>query len=220
MRRVIVIGFAALAALWSVHRTSAAVVTWEFAGQITSVYDENNLLGGQVVTGTPFSGVFTFETTTPDLAADDPYVGIYGAPDYFLGHVGDATIVGPVDAGPLLSVSNGSSVYPSDAFGVWLVGELLEQRVFVDFGFRDDSGMAFDGDALPFDPFDITDFEHNIFRVRSDEEIPVLVLQGEITSLVPEPGTALLLCVGAVVMLARRGKRRLPTNGRCTGGKA
>ncbi|MGD2111093.1 MAG: hypothetical protein PVI86_17080, partial [Phycisphaerae bacterium] len=45
---------------------NAALITWEFGGRITSVHDVNDVLGGQVSVGTPFSGSFAFESTTPD----------------------------------------------------------------------------------------------------------------------------------------------------------
>jgi hypothetical protein len=96
----------------------------------------------------------------------------------------------------------------------------LGEDVFVNLSLRDESGQVFDGDALPMVPPEINAFDHRLLRIESGEELPLLVLEGEIFSLVPEPGTALLVGAGAVVMLLRRGKRRFPINGRCTGGKA
>ena len=48
----------------------AGFVTWEFAGEVTSVEDDLNLLGGQVSVGSPFSGIYTFDPDTPDI---DPH---------------------------------------------------------------------------------------------------------------------------------------------------
>jgi hypothetical protein len=203
-----------------VHRTSAAVVTWEFAGQITSVYDENDLLGGQVSVGSPFSGSFAFETTAPDLAADDAYVGIYGGLNAFLAHVDQVAVLGVIVPGSGITVRNASPGVVSDGFGLRLPGELLGEPVVIDLTFTDESGTVFDSAALPVAPLDLAAFDRATFSVWSAEELRPLRLEGDITSLVPEPGTLLFVSAGAVVAFLRRRKRRYSMNGRCTGGQA
>ena len=55
----------------------AELVTWGFSGEIDSVLDSENVLEGAVTVGTPFSGRFTFETTTPDDNPSNPGLGEY-----------------------------------------------------------------------------------------------------------------------------------------------
>jgi hypothetical protein len=208
MKRVIVIGFAVLVALWSVHRTSAAVVTWEFAGQITSVYDENDLLGGQVGIGTPFSGSFAFESTTPD-SLSGPNTGAYAALTTFVGDIGDIAVPGASPLDGWITVGNGSANMVSDDLGVRLWGELLSNRALIDLSFTDESGAVFDSSALPLAPPDLAAFDRATFVVRSDEELPLLRIEGTITTLVPEPSMLLLMVSASVFALARKKYRHI-----------
>ena len=49
---------------------NAGPVTWEYAGEITAVNDYIDLFGSAITVGTPFSGYFTFESSTPNSSTD------------------------------------------------------------------------------------------------------------------------------------------------------
>lgn len=82
-----------------------ALVTWQFAGEITSVVDRNNLLDGAITVGTPFSGSYTFESTTPDLDPKNTGNGRYDdAITSVSGIIGDLTFGGPIQGDNLIAV--------------------------------------------------------------------------------------------------------------------
>ena len=65
---VMIFAWASLAAS---SGSRAELVTWEFAGEVTEVYDPDDLLfGGMLPVGAPFSGTDTFDLSTSD---SDPH---------------------------------------------------------------------------------------------------------------------------------------------------
>lgn len=58
------------------ERVSAAIVTWEFSGTVTRVFDAGGLLPGLIELNDPVSGTYTFNTNTAD-ADPDPNSGRY-----------------------------------------------------------------------------------------------------------------------------------------------
>ena len=54
----------------------AGPVTWEFAGEVNFILDGPEILViNGIDIGTPFSGSFTFESTTPDLSSSNTAIG-------------------------------------------------------------------------------------------------------------------------------------------------
>lgn len=182
----------------------AGPVTWEFAGEITSVRDDGNILAGQVTVGSPFSGVFTFESTTSNRFPTNPNSAIYR--DVFsnlIGSVSGIPINGPVGANSI-SIVDASSTSPSDFFGISVPVDLSGSFINLQIFLTDSSGTILSSDNLLLDPPSLERFDINVFMLRSTEEIPLLQLEGHLTSLTPEPSTLLLLVVGAIFI----GKKR------------
>ena len=55
----------------------AALITFEFGGQVTSISDSSNFLQGRIVVGQSYSARYTFDSETPDMYPNDPRGGGY-----------------------------------------------------------------------------------------------------------------------------------------------
>ncbi|MGB2985015.1 MAG: PEP-CTERM sorting domain-containing protein [Phycisphaerae bacterium] len=205
-----ILGMIVLMALVGTARASP--VTFEFAGEITSVLDDEDFLGGAVTVGSPFSGSFTFESTTPDSYPGSPWSAAY--PDAITaisGQIGGIPFLGPVHFENIIGVLNDAPASGTDHYevhgGVGFVSETLMFSLVL----FDDTGRGLSNDLLPLSPPDIRLFDFARFAV-SDETIP-LGLGGDITSLTPDPGTLALLGLGALIVTRRRRTRRVRTNG-------
>jgi len=64
MRTALTLTMATLLSATAVREVVGDPVTFIFAGEISVVDDENDLLGGAVSVGTPFSGLYTFGNTS------------------------------------------------------------------------------------------------------------------------------------------------------------
>ncbi|MGB2984276.1 MAG: PEP-CTERM sorting domain-containing protein [Phycisphaerae bacterium] len=188
----------------------ASPVTFEFVGEITSVRDDDNLLGGAVTAGSPFSALYTFESSTEPTT---PGGGLYnGAITAVSGHVGEIPFLGPVGSSNSILIlddtpSGGFDNY-SSFVGVELLGETLGFRV----NLRDSTGNIFTSNSLPLFPpaLEFLDPDSTGFRLGNSSED--LELVGDITALVPEPATLLLLGFGALGVTRRRGGRTARMN--------
>ncbi len=169
------------------------LVTWEFAGVITTVYDPHDLMGGAVTVGTPFSGLYTFESTTPDTNPRE-YHGVYPAITEFSGLVGPFAFLGPIGPNSII-VGLPSSSLSSAGYGTNVGIEFLGQPADAFLSLTDDSGTAFLTDALPVIPPDLDLFDRVGFDITARSKD--FFVEGELTLLVPEPGTLVLLAFGA-----------------------
>jgi len=207
MRRMILsaIGLTVLAGT-----VQAGPVTFEFAGEINFVRDDDNLLGGDVTVGTPFSGLYTFESTTPDADPDETRRGLYNdAITFVSGEVAGIAFAGPDGPRGLVEVLD----FPNtsfDAFGVFADVAFLGASFDLSLDLLDRSGTVFQSDALPTIAPDVSLFDLATFSILDGSETIPLSISGEITTHVPEPSTLALLGTGLLIALKRR-KRRLPT---------
>ncbi len=180
----------------------ASPVTFEFAGEITGVFDPDNLLQGAVVIGSPFSGGYTFESTTAD-SQPHPSQGVYdGSILSISGQVGTLTFYGPVGGRNSIEVRDESLGADSYAVrpDVLFAGVDLDLLLYV----ADPTAGALPGDQLLLVPPDLSLFTQTDFGIwDASEQIP-LGLSGRITSIVPEPLTAALLAVGALALRRKR----------------
>ena len=133
MRSVtIVLGTAGLA--FFPTAVTAFPVTWEFTGQLTSVRDLDGSLEGIFSVGMPFSGAYTFESTTPDSVPDNPGFARYGeAVLHISGEVGEIPFVGPGNFGSAILVSDASPAVDFDSYAVGVLdvstGSLSDRSV-------------------------------------------------------------------------------------------
>ena len=187
---------------------SGGFVTWEFGGVITSVDDPLDILGGSIMLGTPFSGSFTFESTTPDSEPNNPSVGSYDDAIVALsGHIGALEFFG---AGLFntIRVFDEPSGFGSDSYSVSVTDlgtPFFGETSDFFLGFEDSTRSAFASDSLPIAPFDLNAFDNSFFSLQTASE--QVRLEGTVTSLVPEPATLGLLGMGTVVLLRRRFRR-------------
>jgi len=191
----------------------AGPVTFQFAGEITRVRDPDNLLGGAVTIGSPFSGSYTFESATPDVDPD-PRRGLYeGALLDVLGQVGALGYHGPRGERNAIEVRDGFAGQGLGDEFYQIRSDLVVGGLELDFGlgFGGVGGDVLGGDALPIIPPDITRFESREFYIFDSSENVPIGLGGEIKSLtlVPDSGTLLLLLVGMGLLGTRQPRRVL-----------
>jgi hypothetical protein len=207
MRSVtIAIGTVGLA-FWSAP-VSGFPVTWEFAGEVTFVSDRSDFLGGAVTVGDPFSGSFTFESTTPDRDPKDPIFGIYlNALSSVSGEAGGVQFSGPLSGtGDILTVTTVINDHPTfhDTYGIRAFVDLLGAPVMFEWSFRARDGAIFSDDSLPVVPPDLALLDTARLELFSESAPFVGTIGGDITLLVPEPGTLCLLTLAAIMIAKGR----------------
>ncbi|UCC31348.1 MAG: PEP-CTERM sorting domain-containing protein [Phycisphaerales bacterium] len=186
---------------------SAELVTFEFAGEVTHVWDDDGLLGGAVTGGSPFSGLYTFESTTPDSDPDEPRHGLYNDAIMLVsGDVAGISFAGPAGTLNAIEVLD----FPDTSFDKYRVFAeitLLDIGLDLSLSAHDASGTAIQSESLPITPPDLALFGFTMFSVFDGSEAIPLGIDGQLTSLVPEPVTLVLF--GTVGLLVSR-RRRTP----------
>jgi hypothetical protein len=195
---------------------SARPITFAFTGEVGGVLDIQHFIYPELVhTGSPFTGSFTFESTTPNATPDDPYMASY---EYaiidFEAQLGSL----PLEFSPT-TTNNGIDVgndYPRsvtlywDTYAVDLPFEIMGRHVEGGIGLIDATASAWDTFALPEVPPLLENFESEHWFVFNVYGQGLIVIDGQINSLtlVPEPTTAAMVGLGAVALLAQGGRRR------------
>lgn len=203
-RRSLILSFLAVAC--AAPAASAGLVTWEFGGVITAVDDPLGIATGLVDVGSPFSGSFTFDPTTPDTHPDLPRLGRFNNAIVDLdGVVGNLAFSG---AGTFNSIRVFDRIAwaETDSYNISVVDlmtPMLGETSDLSFILQDSTGEVFSDDSLPAIP---PHFDSTFFRLQTASEN--VVLTGEITSVVPEPSALVLLVVGVVPFLLRKSHRR------------
>ena len=181
-------------------RALGGLVTWQFAGEITSVTDPDGSLGGVFSIGTPFSGMYTFESTTPDTFPDILDSGLYeGAVTSISGMVGDVVFSAFSSSPGRIYVSDDNA---GDGYSV--SGATVFLGAPVAFGLRlgDSTGTIFSDNSLPLTPPDLRSLDNMLFLLVLEPDGDALV--GELTALVPDPTTLALLVAGALFVIRRK----------------
>jgi hypothetical protein len=210
-------GIVIVLCLWTAT-AQAVPITFSYTGEIMSVGtpdpgDPGNPFPTPPDFGTPFSGVFTFDSTATDAVPADPATGSYassgGVFEITLALGGLTFAYGAVSIG----VTDGySSLGSGDQY---LVGHAAGSSV-LSIRLTDFSEAMFTGDALPLMPPSLTGLFTEMFFAESVDGTQVDV-NGVITSLVctsgcgipaSEPASLWLLATGlAVLRRQRRGRR-------------
>jgi hypothetical protein len=186
----------------------AEEVTFAFSGHITGLSGDVGFLGGTIPVGTPFSGSYKFESTTPDATPGDPSLGSYnGALRAFSVQVGPHLLTGTLNPvrnriGVLHCVEGadfGDYYTPGDRMS--LLGKAVDTSILL----FDSSATAFTSDALPLTPPSLTLFDEREFQIVDAAMYARFFVVGQLTSFthVPEPGTLALLALGGLTLLRR-----------------
>ncbi len=185
-------------------RSQAELVTWGFSGEIDSVLDAENVLDGAVTVGTPFSGRFTFESTTPDGNPSNPRFGEYfGAIFGVSGNVGVLTfseLDGP--SGRVLIRDNAPGA-GTDRISFIAPTRLLDDSVSFSIGLVESTGTVFSSVAMPTGLLDLSVFDTARFGIELTPD--GASFSGVLTDLVvvPEPATMILVMLGTICMMRR-----------------
>ena len=180
--------------------TAGSPITWEFAGELTLVRDDDGSLGGVFGVGTLFSGMFTFESTTPDSSPVNLGFGNYeGALTSVSGRVGAVPFLErPGLAGSITVFDD----FGGDGFSVSAATEFLGASVRFGLTLGDSTGSIFSDDSLPLTPPDLGSLDLTVFFLALEPDGDLL--RGELTQLTPDPGTLVLLLIGGSFVLRRK----------------
>jgi hypothetical protein len=187
--------------------TQAALLTYQFGGQITSISDPGGVWTGRLQVGDAFTGKYVIDSAALDRDPS-PTRGYYESPtSSMMVSLGGVQITAPASrswiivrnessgSDPLDGISFGSSTFAS---GNWQVDELY-------MSVSDHTCTAFGSDQLPVQVFDMDQFDYRMFGLSgwygSSQRF---VLNGTLTYLaVPEPAT-----LGVVIMIVLALPRR------------
>lgn len=185
----------------------AKLITFRYSGVVTSVTDYNGVFGGLVSVGDSFAATYTFDSETPDSAAD-PWYGSYRSSttamqttigSLCLGAEGISNQIGIIDHAVGDYITFGTYSFTSSGIQI---GELT-------FSLGDLTGTVLSSDALPLVVPRLSVFDEcKLFL--SGAQIPGIgsaSLQGEILALTPEPCTAMLLAYGLGLGVFGRGSK-------------
>lgn len=192
------------------------LITFEFAGQINYMEGDLGFLGGSIQIGTPFSGSYTFESTTPDAAYLDPAIGEYaGALTQLSIQVGLHTLsgIGTSNRIAVAHITEGEDTGDAYIMGAGPL-QLLARDVSTGIVLLDYEALAISNDSLPLSPPSLDLFDITEFTVIGGPMVSRFYIAGEVTSLLPEPTSLLLMLVGGSAVLRRRRTER--TGRRCT----
>jgi hypothetical protein len=180
---------------------TAAPLTYNFAGEITEVFQNSGNIIPNLAPGDPFTGYVTFESTGWDHTSGTVFAQLNGVDLLFTG----SYIYGDVTLGPatryeirIAGDTGGSitgSTFSAGNFGPELI---------------DAYGSA--GYTTPFPPvFDLSQFETNVFLISGGvigAPNRSVSATGRLTQFfaAPEPGGALLAMLAASLLTARRGR--------------
>ena len=183
---------------------SAAPVTFSFGGAVTDVMGSVFTPGGQgpngFSTGLPFSGSFTFDSSTPDSIAAANNGRYNGAIQNLTVNVGtyQATFT---PGSSFIQVINRPSgdIYELRADG--FLGNSVNGRIPTSFRLEltDPSASVFSNDSLPTSPPSLSSFASSQWRLIF--EANGRRVQGAIASLVPLPAAVWLFGAGLIALV-------------------
>lgn len=177
-------------------------VTWDFQGVVETVDDYYDLLGGTVTPGSVISGTITFESTTP---GDQLVHQLYADPFTSVGgHLEQFSFTGPISNRGSIYVLNDSFSNGQDALSFLIPISIASEDAFLSLGLTDPSGTLYDSTDLPLTPPDLSLFPTGLRQFSISRETEDLAIRGYLETLVPEPGTLLLLSIAIAGLVLRR----------------
>lgn len=201
LQRALALGAASLALAARPGTSGGEEVTWNFAGELTTVSDPNGHLGGSVTVGSLVSGSYTFDLSTPDDLPGDPTRGKYtDAITAVSGQVESLSFLGP--AGPTNVVHVSDGYLGGDFYRLSTDVDLQGIPLELEITLSDPLALVFSSDGLPVEPPALEDLDYA--RIGFNSQIDEIILSGDLTSLVPEPATLLPVALGG----AWAGRRR------------
>ncbi len=197
--------------LGAVRPASATLVTIYIEGVVDTVHDYGNYLEGKINVGDPITGYYIYDTATPDSNPLDPIQGNYwhySPPGgVFLSAGGMEFATKSEDVRFNLALRNNVTEPPEDiyAFASYSNLEIANQlRVeFISWQLTDTSSTALDSDLLTSEPPVLEHWHTNVLRIEGHYDAFFLV-QGHVTSAVPEPTTFLLIGLATIGLFAKR----------------
>jgi hypothetical protein len=187
-------------------------VRFDYSGEVTAVQDPDDVLGGSVTVGTPFSGMWIYETTTPDYSPD-PSAGMYNnaVSAWTLAMGGNNWQFAPPTEILVSNPATGWDSFEQDGAMQPAFGSIDSDLLFT---LTDHDGSAMDSDALPTS-LNVSEFEIRQLDLLYDFDAPTrtVYVGGTINSIssatVPEPSALALLGVAAgFLVYASRRRRR------------
>jgi len=140
-------------------------ITFNIGGVVTDVFDENNLLGGAIVPGDPWSAQYTFSADALDVLPGNPLVGIYNYDDINLIidplHFSNAPPLNDFDGIVIVGNDVGTDEYGIQDLSLNQQAgpPIPDDDIFFQVLIDDLDLTAFVDDSLPLTPPDISDFE-------------------------------------------------------------
>lgn len=194
--------------LAAAEQASAAIMRWEFAGVINGLHDPADFFEGNLQVGDPFTGYYVFDSNTPDSQINDPARGEYISEYASMSATFGGKTFSDSGISCAISVINGNR----DHFYLRAIDVLFNGSYSgsLSISLYDDEATVFNSDNLPTGPVDLLAFEERTFGMLGGlppyNDVKVF---GTVTSmiLVPEPGSILLLSIGAFLAAGRNHMR-------------
>jgi hypothetical protein len=178
-------------------------ITIAISGQVTSVSDQYNHFGGQISVGTPITGTYTYDSSTPDSYPSDFSYGQYWnytPPAGVSLNVGGLNFrTNPDNVEFAVTVNNNN--LGEDSYSIWSTKNLsLSDGTLVQsisWYLNDPTGTTLSSDALLLTAPELGKWGYNSLNISTDRTFGI---SARITSATPEPATAFLLGLGALLM--------------------
>ncbi len=189
----------------------AGPIMFEFAGEVTAIFDPDARLPSSIDVGAMFSGRYAFDPGVSDISVSSA-VGNYPDVITFLeGTVGDVSFEGPVTSSRIFVVDGLSG---TDAYQVLADIDFLGEVRRFSLRLTDDQGTVFTTDSLPITPLELGEFEFTRFLLFDKSDTLLFTVTGQVHAFVPEPTTAILFGGGVLALARSRRRRRARPSGR------